>query len=65
MAHVSRYETRWNQLAARVGEHDATLNSALTAAMAAIQRRNGSLPGGYEGESGKTSTSSRWPVTRS
>jgi hypothetical protein len=50
MSQARRYETRWNQLACRVGEHDTTLNSALTTAMATIQRRNGSLPGGHDTE---------------
>ena len=50
MAQVCRYETRWNQLASRVGERDATLNAALLNAMTAYQQHNGMIPGGYDFE---------------
>lgn len=50
MDQAGRYETRWNQLAARVGETDETLNTALAAAMTAYQKRHSCLPGGFDSQ---------------
>lgn len=50
MTQPTSYQTRWDLLSARVGDADATLNSALLGALNAYQRRVGCLPGGFDGE---------------
>lgn len=50
MTQPNSHQTRWELLTARVGDADATLNSALVAALGAYQSRTGCLPGGFDGE---------------